>query len=161
MEGCKISVIGLRATSGHVIVFCSRIFVSFHASLCSVVQTAAYRRILIVLSVFVARQISMQGDETFMLFFIFSYFRIQYKKSHRQRNKHDDVEWEKKKTKRKSVESLFCIIHSPTVLDQGNFTSLDDGKDTPQKKLESLLKIRDSGFLKCRVYKTNARCVRI
>ena len=53
------------------------------------------------------------------------------------------MEWEKKKTKRKSVESLFCIIHSPTVLDQGNFTSLDDGKDTPQKKLESLLKIRD------------------
>ena len=57
--------------------------------------------------------------------------------NHRKRKSDDDVEWGKKKTKRKSkdVESLFCIIHSPTVSDHGNFTSLDKGKDTSQKKI--------------------------
>ena len=89
----------------------------------------------------------MQGDK--MLFFIFSCFRIKYKKSRRKRKSDDDVEWEKKKTKRKSkdVESLFCIIHLPTVADHGNFTSFDDGKDTLQKKMESSHKVRDVRLL--------------
>ena len=47
--------------------------------------------------------------------------------SHRKRKSDDDVEWEKKKTKRKSKD-VEC---------------LDDGKDTPQRKLESLHEIRD------------------
>ena len=56
--------------------------------------------------------------------------------NHRKRKSDDDVEWGKKKTKRKSkdVESLFCIVHSPTVSDHGSFTSLDDGKDIHLRK---------------------------
>ena len=55
----------------------------------------------------------------------------------------------KEETKRKCevVESPFCNIHSPTVSGHGNFTSLDGGKDTPQKKLESLHKVRDVRLL--------------
>ena len=69
--------------------------------------------------------------------------------NHRKRKSDDDVEWGKKKTKRKSkdVESLFCIIHSLTVSDHGSFTSLDDGKDTPQKKFGRLHKIKDVRLL--------------
>ena len=65
--------------------------------------------------------------------------------NHRKRKSDDDVAVGKKKTKHKSkdVESLFRIIHSLTVSDHGSFTSLDDGKDTPQKKLGRLHKIKD------------------
>lgn len=58
----------------------------------------------------------MHGDKTFMMFFILSYFRIYYKKSHRKRKTQDDLGWGKKKTKRKSkdAESLFCTVYSPT-----------------------------------------------
>lgn len=59
------------------------------------------------------------------------------------------MKWGKKKTKRKSedAESLFCIIRSSTVSDHGNFSSFDNQKDTPQKKLESVYRIRDVRFL--------------
>ena len=91
----------------------------------------------------------MHGDKTFMLFFIFLFVRIYIKMSHRKRKSGDNVEWRKKKTKRKSkdVKSLFCVIHSPTVSDHGNSTSLDDRKDTPENKFESLHKIRDVRLL--------------
>ena len=67
----------------------------------------------------------------------------------KKRKRDDDVEWRKKKTKLKSKleESVICVIHSPTVPDYGNFTSFDDGKETPQKKLESLQQIRDRRLL--------------
>ena len=83
----------------------------------------------------------------YSLYFHILEFRV--KTSHRKRKSYDDVEWGKKKTKCKSedVESPFCNIHSPTVSGHGNFTSLDGGKDTPQKKLESLHKVRDVRLL--------------
>ena len=68
--------------------------------------------------------------------------------SKKRKNK-DNVEWSNKetKTKNKDGESLLSIIHSPMVSDHGNFTSLDDEKDTPEKKLENLHAIRDRRLL--------------
>ena len=43
----------------------------------------------------------------------------------------------------KSKKQSQCIIHSQKLQSQyGNFTSFDDGKDTPRTKLETLHKIR-------------------
>ena len=69
--------------------------------------------------------------------------------SSKKRKNDDNVEWSNKetKTKNKNGESLLCIIHSPMVSDHGNFISLDDGKDTPEKKLENLHAIRDRWLL--------------
>lgn len=43
------------------------------------------------------------------------------------------------------MQNLFFV--PSTALDHGNFTSLDNRKDRPQKKLESVYKIRDVRFL--------------
>ena len=69
--------------------------------------------------------------------------------NHKKRKSDFDVEWGKKKAKRESKleESVICIIHSQTVSDHGNCTSFEDGRYTPQQKLESLHKIRDMRLL--------------
>lgn len=67
-----------------------------------------------------------------MLFFTFSYLGIQYEKRRKQNAK-------------VKMQNLFFV--PSTALDHGNFTSLDNRKDRPQKKLESVYKIRDVRFL--------------
>ena len=49
----------------------------------------------------------------------------------------------KKKTKaRNKSEDLLCIIHSQKLSQYYNFTSFNDGKDTPRARLKILHKIR-------------------
>ena len=63
--------------------------------------------------------------------------------SSRKRKRSKDEEWIEKQTKARSrAEDLFCIIHSQKLSQYGNFTSFDDGKNTPRTKLETSHKIR-------------------
>ena len=63
--------------------------------------------------------------------------------SSRKRKRSKDEEWIEKQTKARSrAEDLFCIIHSQKLSQYGNFTSFDNGKNTPRTKLETSHKIR-------------------
>ena len=148
MEGYKIWDIWLRATSGHV---WSVLFSYVCFFLCSFIMQCVQSYKQQPLEGFwkyywflshVRYQCKQIKLLCYSLYFHILEFRV--KTSHRKRKSYDDIESGKRKTKRKSedVESPFCNIHSPTVSGHGNFTSLDGGKDTPQKKLESLHKVR-------------------
>ena len=95
MEGHKIWDIRLRATSRHAwsILFSYICFFlcSIYYALFLVVQTTAYRKILKVLSSLFLLRVRYQARRfnarAFMLFFIFSYSRIQYKNEPQEEKK--------------------------------------------------------------------------